>query len=75
MTELKPISVEDELCFYSLSFDITDDFVGDGVWWLQIYDSNSQMIYDKPFASSLWSFGEENISHGVLEGLILRRAI
>jgi len=36
---------------YSLSFDI-DDFIGDGIWWLQVYDSGKKLIYDKPFASS-----------------------
>ena len=44
--------MEEEDFFYSLSFDI-DDFIGDGIWWLQVYDSDKQMIYDKPFASSM----------------------
>jgi len=35
-----------------LSFDI-DDFVGYGIWWLQIYNSNKNLIYDKPFVSSV----------------------
>jgi len=46
--ELKTI---EEDFSYSLSFDI-DDFIGDGVWWLQVYDSDEKLIYDKPFASS-----------------------
>ena len=36
----------------SFSFDI-DDFVGDGIWWLQIHDSDHNLMYDKPFASSM----------------------
>ncbi len=51
MTELKSILVEEECFFYSSSFDI-DDFIGDGVYWLQIYDEQKRMLYDKPFASS-----------------------
>lgn len=51
MSKLRKIEVEEEDFFYSLSFDI-DDFIGDGVWWLQVYDSDKQLIYDKPFASS-----------------------
>ena len=74
MTELKTISVEDEPYFYSLSFDI-DDSAGDGSWWLQIYDSDKQMIYDKPFASSKWSFDDNKIANGVLESLTLLRLL
>lgn len=50
--KLKKLSIKGENFYYSLSFDI-DDFIGDGVWWLQIYDSNQNLIYDKPFASSM----------------------
>lgn len=51
MPKLRPITVEGEEFFFSLSFDI-DDFIGDGIWWLQIYDSSRKLIYDKPIASS-----------------------
>ena len=51
MGQLRKLKIGQEYFFYSLSFDI-DDFVGDGVWWLQVYDSNKRLIYDKPFASS-----------------------
>jgi len=51
MIKFKPVVLEEVCYFYSLSFDI-DDFIGDGIWWLQIYDSDKQMMYDKPFASS-----------------------
>jgi len=51
-TKLRPIFVEGDKFFYSLSFDI-DDFIGDGIWWLQIYAENRDLVYDKPFASSM----------------------
>lgn len=51
MPKLKAISIEGEKFFASLSFDI-DDFIGDGIWWLQIYNDKREIIYDKPFASS-----------------------
>jgi len=52
MPKLKSKIVEGDKFFYSVSFDI-DDFIGDGVWWLVIYDSHRRKIYDKPFASSM----------------------
>ena len=52
MTKLKSKVVNGDKFFYSVSFDI-DDFIGDGVWWLQIYDGDRNKIYDKPFASSM----------------------
>ena len=51
MPELIPLSIEGEEFLFSLSFDI-DDFIGDGIWWLQIYDGNRELIYDEPFAFS-----------------------
>lgn len=51
MGQLKSIKIGREDFFYSLSFDI-DDFIGDGIWWLQLYDRDKRLIYDKPFASS-----------------------
>ncbi len=52
MPKLKSKVVEGDKFFYSVSFDI-DDFIGDGVWWLEIYDSHRNKIYDKPLASSM----------------------
>jgi len=52
MPKLEPIYVEDERYYISLSFDI-DDFIGDGIWWLQIYDSQQNKVYDKSFATSM----------------------
>lgn len=51
-TELKQIIVDGEKFFVSFSFDI-DDFIGDGVWWLQVFDEGKNVIYDKPFANSM----------------------
>jgi len=55
--KLEPIYVNDEKYYANLSFDI-DDFIGDGVWWLQIYNDSRVLIYDEPFASS---YGKINI--------------
>lgn len=51
-TKLKHIIIGSERFFVSFSFDI-DDFTNDGVWWLQIYDEDKNLVYDKPFANSL----------------------
>lgn len=72
MRELMEVQVEEEDFFYSLSFDI-DDFVGDGIWWLQIYDSSEQIIYDKPFAASNQCFSKNDVTQAVSEGLDLMR--
>lgn len=60
INKLNPILVDEEQYFYSLSFDI-DDFIGDGIWWLQIYNSDKQMINDKPFAGSQWEPDDEDV--------------
>lgn len=57
-TKIKQITIEGNIYYYSFSFDI-DDFIGDGIWWLQIYDDVRRMIYDKPFASSQASSKDE----------------
>ena len=74
MNKLNLILVDEEQYSYSLSFDI-DDFIGDGIWWLQIYDSDKQMIYDKPFASSMWRCNGQDIIDGVRDGLSLLRLL
>lgn len=48
---MKKLSLDGEKFLINLSFDI-NDFIGDGVWWLQIYDSERNLLYDKPYASS-----------------------
>lgn len=60
MPELRLIIIDEEKFFYSLSFDI-DNFIGDGIWWLQIYDYNQELIYDKPFASSISKIDKREI--------------
>lgn len=51
-TKLEPVYVEGEKYYITFSFDI-DDFIDDGIWWLQIYDGKHHLIYDKPLASSI----------------------
>jgi hypothetical protein len=58
MVKLKSITVEGEKFFFHLSFDI-DDFIGDGIWRLQIYDDEKRLVYDEPFASSI-GIGKRN---------------
>ena len=60
MAELKPIIIDGENFFYSLSFDI-DDFIGNGIWWLQIYNCNRKLIYDRPFTSSIGKIDKQEI--------------
>ena len=60
MAELRPIIIEGEKFFCSLSFDI-DDFIGDGILWLQIYGCNKELIYDRPFASSMSKIDKQEI--------------
>ena len=52
MTKLKQVLVEEKKFYLSLSFDI-DDFIGDGIYWLQVYDQKMNELLDIPFASSL----------------------
>jgi len=58
MPKLEKAFIEGEKFYYNFSFDI-DDFIGDGIWWLQIYDINHCLIYDIPFASSMFNFDEK----------------
>ncbi len=60
MNQLKQIIIKEEKFYYSLSFDI-DDFIGDGIWWLQIYDVDLNCIIDRPFASSLFVFTDDDV--------------
>jgi hypothetical protein len=52
MYKLKQILIKGENFYYNFSFDI-NDFIGDGIWWLQVYDNQQCRIYDKPFATSI----------------------
>jgi hypothetical protein len=60
MVKLKKVFVNGEKFFFSLSFNI-EDFIGDGVWWLQIYDGNQHIIYDKSFTSSIGEIDKRKI--------------
>ena len=59
-TKLKQVLIEGEIFFYGFSFDI-DDFIKDGIWWLQIYNDDQNLIYDKPFASSIGNLDERRV--------------
>jgi len=69
LTELKHVFIEGKKFHYTLSFDI-DDFIGDGVWWLQIYDSNRNLRYDKPFASSFSMINKKKIRKIIKDELL-----
>jgi hypothetical protein len=66
MLKLKHVTIEGENFFFSFSFDI-DDFIGDGVRWLQIYNSKQNLIYDKPFASSMNKLNTQRIAKIIKE--------
>ncbi len=68
-TKLEPVYVEGEKYYISFSFDI-DDFMGSGVWWLQIYDINHNFIYDKPFTSSMGILDKNKVIRIIKEELL-----
>lgn len=45
------IEINAERFFLHLSFDI-NDFIGDGVFWLQVFNQDKELLIDVPFASS-----------------------
>jgi len=63
MKTTKSIMLEGEKLHYGLSFDI-GGYDG-GLWWLQIYSSNRNLIYAKPFASSIFAFDEKAVRKNV----------
>jgi len=75
MKRQRKIYIDEEPYFYDLSFDITNEYIGEGIWWLQIYDCEKQMIWDRPFASGLYEFGEKDVINGAKEGLELLRLL
>jgi len=72
MPELVPLSIEEDQFLYSLSFDI-DDFIGDGIWWLQIYNRNRELIYDEPFAFSRDKLHIQRIRKTIKDRFLLPR--
>lgn len=66
MPELSPISIDDEKFCFSFSFDI-DDFIGDGIWWLQIYNNHRSLIYDEPFTSSMGMLDKRKVRRIIKE--------
>ena len=69
MAKLRWVSVEREKFYFRLSFDI-DDFIGDGIRWLEIYNSNRNLIYDKPFASSVSILDEKKVRGIIIENFL-----
>jgi len=67
--KLGSLYVEGEKYYVSFSFDI-DDFIGDGIWWLQIYDGNHNFIYEKPFASSMGVINRRRVRRIIKEEFI-----
>jgi len=51
LPRMKSIIADSDTYYYGVSFDI-DDFVGDGIYYLQVYDANKQLLSDRPFAQS-----------------------
>jgi len=75
MKQQRKIHINEETYFCDLSFDITDEYVGEGIWWLQIYDREKTMIWDRTFASGLRQFREKDVINGVKEALELLRLL
>jgi hypothetical protein len=54
--------------YYSISFDV-NDFLGDGTFYLQLFDGNKRLIYDKPYANSQYHLVSAAVRHDVLREL------
>ncbi len=68
-TKLKSLYIDGEKYYTGFSFDI-DDFIGDGVWWFQIYDGNRNFVYEEPFASSMGIIDKSMVKKIIKERLI-----
>jgi len=58
-TKFKKFLVEEENFYFSFSFDI-GEYDG-GLCYLQIYDSNCNLVYDKPYAISISNLHQSSI--------------
>lgn len=69
-TKLKPIVIDEEKLYFSLSYDIGE--YDCGIWWLQVYDNNHNIIYDEPFASCMFTYckGEKKKIRETLKKII-----
>ena len=74
MGKLEMVTMKEEVYYYSLSFDI-DDFYGNGIYWLQVYDNEKRMIYDKPFASSRGNIDTCRIAETIKQVLLFMKRI
>lgn len=72
MPKLKSLFIEGEKFFICMSFDV-DDFIGDGIWWLQIYSENQEMIYDKPLASSRGYLSKSRIKNMIMNECLISK--
>ena len=68
---MQAIIVDKEEFYFGLSFDI-DNFIGDGVWWLQVYDRNKNPVYDRPFASSRGEMDKKRIENIIRDEVLYR---
>ena len=48
---MKKVRVFGDNYYFKLSFDI-NDFIGDGIWWLQVFDNYHELLIDTPIKSS-----------------------
>jgi len=64
ISKLKRIVVCGKVMYHSLSFDIGDY---DGIYWLQIYDLQKRLVYDKPFASARGNISNKRILETIRE--------
>lgn len=74
ISKLRAITIEGEKFFFSLSFDI-DDFIGDGIWWLQIYDPNHNLIYDKPLTLSRGKINLKMVKEIIKQDFLIKGVI
>lgn len=70
VTKLKQISIEGEKFYFTFSFDI-NDLIGDGIWWLQVYNSHKDIIFDRPFASSLDKLDIKQVQQMIKEDFLI----
>ncbi len=72
LTKLRQILIEGEKFYFSFSFDI-DDLIGDGVWWLQVYNGNREVIHDRPFDSSMSKFDIQKVREIIKQEFLTHR--
>jgi hypothetical protein len=66
LSGIKRIQVDGERFYSGFSFDM-DPFIGDGIWWLQIYDEKCALLYDHSFASGMFVFHDREVRKASVE--------